>query len=85
MQEYLYLLTIILPLATILIVFGMKYVSAAVQARARATGDAAHRELAQQAVAVQSTSAGALTAIQNELAQIGTRLAAVEKILKAVE
>jgi hypothetical protein len=85
MSEHLYLLTLFMPLATILIVFGMRYVSSAYQARARAANDDAYRTLAAKAVAVQSETATSLSSVQAALVEIGTRLVAVEKILKAVE
>jgi hypothetical protein len=80
MPEYLYLLTILLPLATILLIFGFKYGSAAYQARSRSANDTVYRELAQSAVNVQSQTASSLAAMQ-----ITTRLAAVVKILQEVE
>ena len=85
MTEFLYLLTICLPLATILIVFGMKYFAAMLQAHARVLEENAYSGLAQKAVAVQSDAAASLAVLQSELSQINIRLAAVEKILKAVE
>jgi hypothetical protein len=85
MTEFLYLLTLLLPLATVLLVFGFKYGSAAYQARARVASDTAYRELAQSAVNVQSQTASSLAAMQTELTQITTRLAAVVKILQEVE
>jgi hypothetical protein len=85
MTELLYLLTICLPLATILIVFGMKYFAAIRQARSRVLEDNAYRSLAEKAVAVQSDAAASLANLQSEISQITARLAAVEKILKAVE
>lgn len=85
MPEYLYLLTILLPLATVLLIFGFKYVSAAYQARARSANDTVYRELAQSIATAQSQTASSLTAMQAELAQITTRLTAVMKILREVE
>jgi Tfp pilus assembly protein PilO len=85
MSELLYLLTVCLPLITILIVFGMKYFAAIRQARARVLEDNAYRSLAEKAVAVQSEAAASLAVLQSELSQITARLTAVEKILKAVE
>lgn len=70
MSSTLYLLTICLPLATVLIVFGMKYLSAVQQARARAAD---------------SESTRALAAIQASLADLGARLGRIEKMLKDVE
>jgi len=85
MEPFLYLLTLAVMAGTPLIIFGLKYWSAAYQARAKARADEAYRTLAQQAATTQSESAAALSAIQNDVAQIAARLAAVEKILKAVE
>ena len=85
MSEHLYLLSIGLPLITILVIFGMKYFSNLSQARVRILEENAYRSLAQKAVAVQSEAAASLALLQSELSEINTRLAAVEKILKAVE
>ena len=71
---------------TVLIIFAMKYISAAAfQARSRARSDDAYRELAEKAATVQAQSATSLSAMQTDLSEINARLAAVEKILKAVE
>ena len=85
MSEHLYLLTICLPLGTILLVFGMRYFSAIQQAKARLAHDEAYRRIAEQAVAAQSENAIALSSIQAVLSDVRTRLTAVEKILKEVE
>jgi uncharacterized membrane protein len=85
MSEFVYLATISLVLGTILLVFGMKYLSAARQARSRVISEDAYRELAQKAVAAQSENATSLSTIPSGLSEVNTRLAAVEKILKAVE
>jgi hypothetical protein len=78
MSEHVYWITAGLLFGTPLLIFGMKYLSAAHQARSRAMSDGAYRELAAKAVAAQAETAAALS-------EIKTRLAAVEKILKAVE
>ena len=85
MQPFYYVLTLAVMAGTPLIIFGLKYWSAAYQARAKASADEAYRALAQQSATAQSDSAAALSTIQNDVAQIAARLAAVEKILKAVE
>jgi hypothetical protein len=85
MSEPVFFITFGSILATILIVFGMKYLSAARQAQVRITGEAEYREIAAKAVAVQAQNGASLSAMQAELVQISSRLAAVEKILKAVE
>jgi hypothetical protein len=76
MSEHVYLLTILLPLGTVLIIFALKYGSAAYQARARSASEVAYRELAQSIVSVQSETAVSLAAMQAELVQIATRVAA---------
>ena len=85
MSPTFYLLTLCLPLGTILVVFGMRYVSAVLQARARYANDEAYRQIAEKAVTAQSEAAAVLASIQSTLTDVRTRLAAVEKILKDVE
>jgi hypothetical protein len=71
MSESVYFLTLCLPLATVLIVFGMRYRALVLQARAHAAGNPAHT--------------AALDKIAASLADVQSRLAGIEKILKAVE
>ena len=85
MTAIFYLLTLVLPLATILIVFGMRYYAAVQQARARLANDDAYRQLAESASAAQSQIATSLAALDANLSDVRTRMAAVETILKAVE
>ncbi len=85
MTEILYLLTLVLPLATILIVFAMRYIAAVQQARARLANDDAYRQLAESASATQSQIATSLAAMEANLSDVRARMAAVETILKAVE
>ena len=85
MTAILYLLTLVLPSATILIVFGMRYYAAVQQARARLANDDAYRQLAESALAAQSQIATSLAAMETNLTDLRTRMAAVETILKAVE
>jgi Tfp pilus assembly protein PilO len=85
MSEHVFLLAICLPLGTILLVFGMRYLAEVQQAKARLANDEAYRQIAEKAVAAQSENATALSSIQAALADVRTRLAAVEKILKDVE
>lgn len=85
MSEHLYLLSISLVLGTILLIFGMKYFSAARQARSRVLSEDAYRALAQKAAATQSENVTLLSSVQTELSEIKDRLASVEKVLKEVE
>jgi len=70
-SEHLYLLTICLPLGTILLVFGMRYLAIIRQAKAKTDQDEAYRALAE------STRAA--------MADMQARLEGIEKILKDVE
>lgn len=81
----LYIFSICLPFATILVVFGMRYVSAVLQARARLANDDAYRLVAEKAATAETDTVVALSSIQAALADVRTRLTAVEKILKEVE
>jgi Tfp pilus assembly protein PilO len=85
MSEHLYLISMAVVFGTPLAIFGMKYWAAAHQATARTAEEGAYRKLAAAAVTAQSGNAATLSAIQSELAEIKTRVASVEKILKAVE
>lgn len=79
-----YLIFIVPFAVTIILVFGMKYRSAALQARARLADDAMYRELAARAVAAQEKTLESLTAARSEIASMAASLAAVEKILSQV-
>lgn len=70
MSEHLYLLTICLPLVTVLLIFGMRYLAAVRQAKAQLDHNQAYRELAEKN--------------QAALGEIRTRLDGIEKILKDV-
>jgi len=84
MTNILYLLTICLPLATILLIFAMRYVSAIQQAKARLANDGAYQQIAAKAAAAEAQTAAALSSIQAALADAGSRLSSIEKILKEV-
>jgi fructose-1,6-bisphosphatase len=77
MSPEIYLMTLFLPLATILLVFGMKYYAVVQQAKARTARDDADRRLADETVAQ-------LAAIHAALAKLDARMGAVEKVLKEV-
>ena len=80
-----FLLLTILVLVTILLVFGMKYFSAARTAHARANGEEAYRELAEKAVALQAANAASQATIQADFSEMKIRLTAIEKLLREVE
>ena len=85
MSATIYLLTLCLPLGTVLLIFGMKYLASVQQAKARLASDDAYRELAAQSTAAQAATAERLSAIAEALADLRSRQAAVEKMLKEVE
>jgi len=85
MTPIFYLLTLMLPLATVLIVFRMRYNATVQEARARAASDDAYRQLAESASAAQAQIATSLAAMEADLADVRSRMTAVETILKAVE
>lgn len=85
MSEFVFFTTICLVLGTILLIFGMKYFSAIQQARARRATDEAYRDIATRAVSAQDETLAALAAVNANLADVKTRLATVEKILREVE
>lgn len=70
MSEHLYLLTICLPLVTLLLIFGMRSLAAVRQAKAQLDHNQAYRELAEKN--------------QAALSEIRARLDGIEKILKDV-
>jgi hypothetical protein len=85
MTVVLYLLTLVLPLATILIVFGRRQNADVQLARARLVSDDAYRQLAESASAAQSQIASRLAAIEDNMSDVRSRIAVIETILKAVE
>ena len=85
MSELEYLIFVAPFAVTALLIVGFKYGSAAYQARARGAAEAAYRDLAQSAVTGQSEANARLAAMQAELADVAKSLAAVVKILEAVE
>ena len=85
MTVTLYLLTLVLPLATVLIVFGMRYYAMIQQARARLANDDAYRQVAESASTAQSRIAASLAALEANVSEMRARVAAVETVLKAVE
>jgi len=84
MTENAFLAAFFFPAAAVVLVFFMKYVSAVLQARVRLGQDEAYREIAAKAALAQSEMAAALSSFGTVLAEIQSRLAVVEKILKDV-
>jgi hypothetical protein len=85
MSATMFLITLSLPLATVLIVFAMKYHASVRQAEARLANDDAYRQLAVRAAAATAETAATLAAMGATLDDLRARLASVEKILQQVE
>ncbi|MDB5756103.1 MAG: hypothetical protein JWP34_2080 [Massilia sp.] len=85
MSENLYLLSICLPLATFVLIFGMRYFSAVQQAKFRFASDEAYRQVAERAVAAQTEAATTLASIDATLSDLKMRLMVIEKVLKEVD
>lgn len=85
MSENIFFAAFFFPAAAAVLVFFMKYVSAILQARVRLAQDEAYREIATKAATAQAATAEALSSFGTTLAQIQSRLTALEKILKEVE
>ncbi len=83
-QHHNFLLPMVLVLATILLVFGMKYMSGGRQSRKQVASDNAFRLLAEKAAEAQSAMALSLTAAKAELADLRVRLSSIEKMLRDV-
>lgn len=79
------LLVTALILATFIIIFAMKYFTAARQARQQTMREEAYRDLAEKSVKAQEQNVAALAALKSSVSDIDTRLARVEKVLKEVE
>ena len=67
MAEHVYLLTIVLPLATVLLVFAMRYGSAVLQARAKGQNDASRQELSDSLAEIKAR----LSEIERILKEVG--------------
>jgi len=78
MSEHTYLVTIFMLPVTALLIFGMRFLARIKEANLRHQGDESWRQLAERSIAAQAETAAAL-------ADLKTRIVAIEHILKAVE
>ncbi len=85
MSEAIYLTTLFLPCATILLVFGMKYLAATRQARASLADGEQYRQLAAASTQAQADTARLLASMQATVAELDERLGRVEQILKQID
>jgi hypothetical protein len=75
----------ILAIAAVVLTTGMKFFVDAKKSDKNAAGADAFRELAEKYAAAQTASAAALVSLQTDFADVKTRLAAIEKVLRQVE
>jgi len=80
-----FLILSVLAMATVLLVFGIKYLSAMRLARIGTDDRENYRALAQKSADAQAACAASLAVLEADLAQAKTRLAAIEKVLRDVE
>jgi len=85
MSEPIYIFTLVVLFGSIVAIFGMRYVAVTKQAKARLDNDENYRELAARAVQTQAETAISLGAMNATLAELRTRVAGLEKVLKEVE
>ncbi len=85
MNESVLLAAFFFPAAAAVIIFFMKYLASVLQARSRLVQDQAYQELAGRAERAHADAATAIAAVGVELAEIRSRLAGIEKILRDVE
>lgn len=85
MSENIFYAAFFFPAAAAVLIFFMKYLSEILQARVRLGQDEAYRELALKAANAQGETAATLSSFGASLAEIQSRLTALEKILKDVE
>jgi Tfp pilus assembly protein PilO len=84
MSAPVYLTTIILIVGAVVVVFGMRYLALSKQAKAKLADGQGWRQVAEQAAAAQAHTASTLASMQASLAEVSTRLASVETLLKDV-
>ena len=85
MSEGVYFTTMGIVFGTVLLIFAMRYLAQFQQARSRQVAEDAYRSTAEKAATAQTQNTALLSAIQADLADVRTRMAAIEKVLKAVE
>lgn len=85
MSESVFFAAFFFPSAAAVLIFGMKYIAAIKQAKVRLEQDETYRELAARSAAAQVETAAALSAARSALADVQSRLAGLEKVLKEVE
>jgi hypothetical protein len=85
MSEPVYIFTLAVFFGTIITVFALRYRALTKQAGARLENDENYRERAARAAQAQAETAMSLGAINATLAELRTRVAGLEKVLKEVE
>ena len=84
MSEQMYIFTLLVISATLLLVFGLRYLASRQAAQARTSKEDAYRDLSAKAAQAQADAIALLAGLKAEVFGVSTRLAAIEKILKDV-
>jgi hypothetical protein len=79
-----FLLVTIMALATVLTIFAMRFLAQSRQAKGRTEGEAAWRDLADKSASAQIACAASLAAVEADTAELKSRLAGIEKMLREV-
>jgi len=85
MSEPIYVFTLAAFFGTIVAIFAMRYSAMNKKAKISLDNDECYRELAARAVQTQAETAISLGAVNATLADLRTRVASLEKVLKEVE
>jgi hypothetical protein len=85
MSENIFFAAFFFPAAAAVLIFFMKYLSDVLRTRVRLSEDETYRQMALKTANAQSETALALSSLGTSLAEIQSRLAVLEKILKDVE
>ena len=85
MSENVFFAAFFFPSVAAVLIYFMKYLAAIKQSRVRGEQDDAYRALATKMAASQADAAAALALLTGVLADVQTRMAGLEKILKEVE
>ncbi len=84
MNENVFLAASFFPASAAVLIFLMKYISEVLQARVRLGQDESYRAIAAKAATAQAEAAATLASFGDGLADLKSRLIAIERILKDV-
>jgi Tfp pilus assembly protein PilO len=83
-HDNVFLILSILSIIGVVVVVGMRSLSTVLQSRGTLATEEAHRELADKCAAAQTACAASLAAMQTDFAEMKSKLASIEKVLREV-